>query len=99
MSALATDLNLPVTKCAAFPFLLVLGLHKLTLFFCFFALIQKRVQDFFKSLGCTIVYPTKEEKERASADGMSAKEIRELKKAAIKLPLTFPKPKRGRKQA
>lgn len=57
------------------------------------------MQDLFRSLGCTIVYPSKEEKEQYVADGMSAKQIKEMRKATIKLPLEFPKPKVGRKKA
>lgn len=62
-------------------------------------LFLKRIQDLFKSLGCTIVYPTKEEKEAYTAQGMTAKQIRELRKAAVRLPLSFPKPRKGRKKA
>lgn len=60
-------------------------------------LLLIRVQELFRSLGCTVVPPTKSDKDRLVASGAvsSLTEAGKIKKAVLKVPLSFPKERKG----
>lgn len=56
-------------------------------------LTSNRVQELFRSLGCVLVAPSAEDREKLVATGRAATaaEAAKSKKAKLKVPLEFPK--------
>ncbi|GAA6001667.1 DNA-directed RNA polymerase I subunit RPA49 [Rhodotorula paludigena] len=59
---------------------------------------NKRVQELFRSLGCQLVAPSAADREKLVAQGRatSAADAAKSKKASLKVPLQFPKERRGK---
>ncbi|GAA6055841.1 hypothetical protein JCM3770_004786 [Rhodotorula araucariae] len=59
---------------------------------------NKRVQELFRSLGCVLVSPSSADREKLVAQGRatSAADAAKSKKATLRVPLQFPKERRGR---
>lgn len=56
------------------------------------------VQELFRSLGCQLVAPSAADREKLVAQGRatSAADAAKSKKASLKVPLQFPKERRGK---
>ncbi|GAA6007435.1 hypothetical protein JCM11491_004162 [Sporobolomyces phaffii] len=59
---------------------------------------KPKVQELFRSLGCQLVVPSATDREKLVATGMAATvaEAAKMKKASLKVPLEFPKERKGR---
>ncbi|BGP43179.1 DNA-directed RNA polymerase I subunit rpa49 [Rhodotorula kratochvilovae] len=59
---------------------------------------NKRVQELFRSLGCVLLSPSSADREKLVAQGRatSAADAAKSKKAVLRVPLQFPKERRGR---
>ncbi|GAA5878032.1 hypothetical protein JCM16303_002824 [Sporobolomyces ruberrimus] len=59
---------------------------------------NKKVQELFRSLGCQLVVPSAADREKLVASGMASTvaEAAKMKKASLKVPLEFPKERKGK---
>lgn len=92
VGTIANDLGIGSKKCVA---LLPYSFLRTTLTSPF--VLTHRVQELFRSLGCTIVTPSSAERDRLVTTGQatSLNEAKKAKRAVLRVPLEFPRETRG----
>lgn len=62
------------------------------------SIILNRIGELFRSLGCSLVAPSADERAQLVASGKAAnlQEAKSMTRAALKVPLTFPVERRGK---